>query len=385
MISRSISSFFRVNLETFPIAGIIGPRQVGKTTFVKSYFKSNPSIFTYLDLDLQSDKAKLANAQYFLEAQENKTVILDEIQLMPEIFGLLKALVDKNKQVGRFIILGSASPKLLRKSSDALTGRIGYVEMHPFNIEEVNIENQTNLWLRGGFPDAFLANTEEKWQLITNNFIKTYIERELPELGLPASSNTTYRLLSMLSSSNGQLLNLSAISKSLGLSVNTIKSYLQILESSFLIRLLPPYFINIKKRLTKTPKVYLRDTGILHNLLGIESFNDLMGNQNLGYSWEGFVIQQIIACAPPNLDFAFYRTQDGTEVDLVILKGDKPKYSIEIKLNSNFKLSKGNSIAYKDIGAEKNFVITSGNENYPFNEAVEVIGLHQFCREYLIR
>lgn len=379
MLSRSTEAYFTENLNLFPIVGIIGPRQVGKTTFVKEFFKQQNAAYTYLDLDLQSDKAKLSNAQLFLEAQAGKTVIIDEVQLMPELFGLLKALADKNKQKGKFVILGSASPKLLRKSSDALTGRIGYIELHPFNLLEVGIEQQNQLWQKGGFPDAFLSATEKNWEIITSNFLKTYIERELPELGLPSSTNTTFRLLTMIANNNGQLLNYSAFSKSLGLTVNTIKSYIEILEHSFLIRLVAPYFANTKKRLTKSPKIYIRDTGLLHYLLGISNFNALLGNQNLGYSWESFVIQQIMAVAPNQFDFSFYRTQDAAEVDLVILKGGQPKFCVEVKFSSNPKLSKGNTSAFNTVNAERNMVIIPSNENYPINEQTEVMGLAQFC------
>ncbi|MCB0737875.1 MAG: ATP-binding protein [Bacteroidetes bacterium] len=378
MITRQILTEFETYLEIFPIVGVVGPRQVGKTTLVKNIQSILKTPWVYLDLDLQSDKAKLANAELYLETFTNHCVIIDEIQEMPELFGLLKALVDKDKRPAKFIILGSASPKLIRKSSDALTGRIGYIELHPFNLTETGIETQNQLWLRGGFPDAFLSQNQNTWQIITQNFIKTYVERELPGLGLPASNDTSHRLFQMLAHVSGQQLNLSTIGRSLGISTNTAKTYVDFIENAFLIRSIRPYFKNTKKRLTKSPKVYWRDTGILHQLLQISNYDQLLGHPQLGVSWEAFVIQQIIANAPSELDFAYYRTQDGAEVDLLIIKGGEPIIGCEIKFTNSPKLSKGNTIALQDVNAINNFIITPQAHSYPIKENVQVCSLGWF-------
>lgn len=380
MLSRQILKEFETYLSIFPIVGVVGPRQVGKTTLVKNIQSILKTDWVYLDLDLQSDKAKLANAELYLESFADRCVIIDEIQEMPELFGLLKALVDKNKRPARFVILGSASPKLIRKSSDALTGRIGYIELHPFHLLETGFESQNQLWLKGGFPDAFLSNDLATWQIITQNFVKTYVERELPGLGLPASNDTSRRLFQMLAYLTGQQINLSLIGKSLSLSSNTVKSYVEFIENAFLIRNIQPFFKNTKKRLTKSPKVFWRDTGVLHHLLQINTYDQLLGHPSLGGSWEAFVIQQIIATAPKELDFNYYRTQDGAEVDLVISKGGEAIIACEIKFTNNPKLSKGNTIALQDVAAKHNFIITPQADYYPIKENTWVCSLGWFVQ-----
>lgn len=383
MLSRQILKEFETYLSIFPIVGVVGPRQVGKTTLVKNIQSILKTDWVYLDLDLQSDKAKLSNAELFLESFADRCVIIDEIQEMPELFGLLKALVDKDKRPARFVILGSASPtspKLIRKSSDALTGRIGYIELHPLHLLETGLETQNQLWLKGGFPDAFLSNDLATWQIITQNFVKTYVERELPGLGLPASNDTSRRLFQMLAHLTGQQMNLSLIGKSLSLSTNTVKSYVEFIENAFLIRSIQPYFKNTKKRLTKSPKVFWRDTGVLHHLLQINTYDQLLGHPSLGASWEAFVIQQIIATAPKELDFSYYRTQDGAEVDLIITKGDEPIIACEIKFTNNPKLSKGNTVALQDVAAKHNFIITPQADYYPIKENIWVCSLAWFIQ-----
>ena len=378
MLRRQILEAFEVYLDIFPIVGVVGPRQVGKTTLVKNIKSILKTDWIYLDLDLHSDKAKLANAELFFDAYTDRCVIIDEIQEMPELFSLLKALVDKNKRPARFIILGSASPKLIRKSSDALTGRIGYIELHPFHLLETDIEVQNQLWLKGGFPDAFLSKTVRQWQIITHNFVKTYVERELPGLGLPASNDTSRRLFQMLVHLTGQQLNLSLISKSLGIAANTAKSYIEFIENAFLIRSLQPYYKNTKKRLTKSPKIYWRDTGVLHHLLQINTYEQLLGHPSLGASWEAFVIQQIIASLPSELEYFYYRTQDGAEVDFIITNGGAAMISCEIKFTNRPKLTKGNTTAIQDVDAKHNFVITPQADHYPIRENVWVCSLSWF-------
>jgi predicted AAA+ superfamily ATPase len=252
--------------------------------------------------------------------------------------------------------------------------------LHPFHLLETGFETQNNLWLKGGFPDAFLTQSQDSWQLITQNFIKTYIERELPGLGLPASSETSQRLFQMLAHLTGQQLNYSMIAKSLGITSNTAKSYIEFIENAFLIRSLPPYYKNIKKRLTKSSKIFWRDTGILHYLLNVNSYDQLLGNPNLGASWEAFVIQQIIAIAPSDTSFSYYRTQDGSKIDLIIEKGGEAHIACEIKFTNSPSLTKGNTIAINDVAAKHNYIITPRADYYPFRENVWVCSLAWFLK-----
>ena len=268
-------------------------------------------------------------------------------------------MVDLKREASRFIILGSASPDLIRNSSESLAGRIAYIELTPFNLTEINTQSDYNkLWLRGGYPDAFLAKKSEFVEQWHYNYIKTYIERDLPNLGLNTDKNILIKLLQMISHIQGDIINYNNLAKSLGLSSNTIKKYISFFESAFIIRLLQPYHTNIKKRLIKSPKIYIRDSGILHYLQNINEKEDLYGNPILGNSWEGFVIEQITELLPNKYQYYFYRTHDGSECDLVITKSQKTIVSIEIKYSSSPKLTRGSFYAFSDLNAKENYVIT---------------------------
>ena len=373
-------------MQNFPVVAIIGPRQVGKTTLAKLIAKSFNKESIYIDLENPQDLAKLQDPVLYFEANQDKCIILDEVQRNPDLFPVLRSMIDLNRVPGRFILLGSASPTLIRDSSESLAGRIAYLELTPFNLTEIadTTSNKTNkLWLQGGFPDAFLLDDHE---LITDwhyNYIKTYIERDLPNLGLKVSGPILMKLLQMLSHVHGDMMNYSGLSKSIGLDINTIKRYINFFEEAFLIKQLQPFHANIKKRLVKAPKVYIRDSGILHYLQNISDTEDLFGNPLLGNSWEGFAIEQITQLLPQKYQTYYYRTQDGTECDLVIIKSQKPIISIEIKFTSAPKITRGMTISFNDLGSENNYIITPNSDDYLIRENVRVCSLLDFLTMYL--
>lgn len=362
-------------ISYFPVVAVVGPRQVGKTSLVKSISGSLKQECVYLDLENPTDQARLRDPYLYLGSQADKMVIIDEVQREPTLFPVLRSLIDQDRRAGRFILLGSASPDLIRDSSESLAGRIAYLELHPLAWREV--EGHTTHWqhwVRGGFPDALFAPDDELSRLWRQNFIQTYLERDLPLLGLRANPMVIGRLWRMLAHWNGQLLNAEKLGGSLGVTGNTVRGYLDFLESAFLIRRLPPYVTNLKKRLVKSPKVYLRDTGVLHQLLGITDFNALSGHPVLGASWENYVIEQISILAPDWADLYFYRTHQGTEVDLVITRGGEPAIIVEIKYTTSPRITKSMRIAAEDLGRPKQFVICPINEGFLLSEDIRVLG-----------
>lgn len=384
MIKRKLSKQLVEFLEHFPVVGIIGPRQVGKTTLVKENISAFNKEYIYIDLESPEDYNKLNDAELFLKSYENRIVIIDEIQLRPELFPILRSLVDRNRKPGRFIILGSASPDLIRDSSESLAGRIVYLEINPFDITElVNIKSPDQIWLKGGFPDAILQSKDRISIQWMRSFIQTYIQRDLPLLGLGAPVKTIENLWMMLAHINGNQLNYTMIANSLAVSANSVKFYIEFFEKAFLIRILKPFFINTKKRLVKSPKLYFRDTGLLHHLLRIYSRDDLFGHPHKGNSWEAFVIQQIFNCLPLTLDIYYYRTQDSSELDLIITKGIKIITTCEIKLTNAPKLSKGNTVAIQTIASKNNFFITPSSDDYPLKENIQVCCIERFVYHYL--
>lgn len=382
MITRSAERDILELVKYFPCVAIIGPRQVGKTTLAKIIRQKLEKPSVYLDLETISDYAKLSDAETYLGEHENKTVIIDEVQRLPGLFPLFRALIDAKREPARFILLGSASPDLIRDSSESLAGRIAYHELTPFILEEIIKEHTIrDLWLSGGFPDAFLHKAP--WQVWMNNFVKTYLERDLPNLGFSAEPIKAERMWIMLAHNHGNLINYSDISRSLELSSVTVKKYIDFLEKAFLVRQIRPYTLNIKKRLVKSPKIYVRDSGVLHYLLGIESFEDLHSNPKMGSSWEGFVIDQIFAKLKVGRRLSFYRTHDGSEIDLVIEKGGKPYAAIEIKYGSDVRPSKGNLLAIQSLGTIHNFIVTAGSDEYSLSNGFRVCSLQAFLQNYL--
>lgn len=384
LISRNIVPEFTASLGYFPVVALIGPRQVGKTTLAKMLIKKVNRPTLYLDLELQSDLNKLNDAELFLSYHADKLVIIDEVQHKKELYPLLRALVDKTGKPGQFLLLGSASPELIRHSSESLAGRIIYHELYPFNIQELSEEVQLNdLWLKGGFPKALFApnaNFKRKW---LNSFVDTYLNRDLLQLGLNVSPTVIRNLWNMMAHLNGQLFNASSIAKSLGVTVPTIKRYVNFLEEAFLLQSLHPFHYNMQKRLVKSPKIYLSDTGILHFLLGINNFNELTGSPAIGNSWESFVINQVLSAKKEELGIHFYRTHHGAEVDIVFTKGLKAVATAEIKYSNSPKLSKGNFIAIDDLNTTNNFVITPSSDDYFVKTNIRVCSIKTFIREYL--
>jgi len=383
-IKRYYQLEFLELLSYFPVVGIIGPRQVGKTTLSKMILPLLKKEFVYLDLDLSSDLVKLDNAELFFNQNSEKCIIIDEVQRMPSLFPLIRAVVDKTEDFCQFILLGSATPELIGDSSESLAGRIAYLELKPFCIAELPDENSADqLWFRGGFPRALLATSDRLSSRWLDEFIKTYLERDLPLLGLKVSPIVIERLWRMIAHIHGQLLNVSDLAASLGITVPTAKRYIDFLEGAFLIKRIYPFAMNMKKRLVKSPKVYISDTGILHRLLGIQSLDDLFSHPGLGNSWEWFVLQQILALKHSDLQPYFYRTHNRSETDLVLVRGSTPVAAIEIKYTNAPKLSKGNILSVEDIQAPNKFVITHSSDSYEIKEGFLVCSLADFIGEHL--
>lgn len=375
LIHRQLESVVLQHLGVFPAVAVLGPRQSGKSTLVKMLTK-NISPFVYLDLQDYEDLNKLSEPNLFFEANSEAVICLDEIQSAPHLFTVLRSAIDKLRRNGRFILLGSASQALIQKSSESLAGRIGLTELSPFLINEVNSEPGFSLqlyWFRGGFPESYLALSDSDSMLWLENFIRTYIERDIPQLGFQIPALLLRRMLLMCAHNQGQLLNASKLGESLGLTHPTVRKYIDLLEHTYILRTLPPYEANIKKRLVKSPKVYIRDSGILNRLLLIPDFNSLMGNPVFGSSWEGLVIENFIENMPSWNPY-FYRTAKGSEIDLILVRGNQ-LIAVECKASSAPQLTKGNWDAITDINPDHTFVIApiSGNA-YPLNTNVSVTG-----------
>jgi uncharacterized protein len=383
MIDRTLTTELLEQVSDMPSVAVLGPRQVGKTTLVKFLESSLSKKVIYLDLESNQDRNRLQDAELYLSERQNELVVIDEVQRMPELFPLLRSLIDRHRVAGRFILLGSASPELLQKSSESLAGRITYLELQPLHWGEVSstVSYQQH-WLRGGYPEMLLASSDRAATRRMNDFISTYIERDLPLLGMPASSVIIRNLFSMLISIHGNLLNILDLSRSLGLSNTTVSRYLDFLENAFIIRRLQPYYVNINKRLTKSPKLFIRDSGMFHALADISDNESLAGNLLVGSSWEGYVIQQIIAQLSYNIRPFFYRTADGSELDLILVRGASPVLGIEIKYSNSPKLSRGNYIALEDLGNIPLLIVTPSAEDYKMSENIEVCSL-QTLNEHL--
>lgn len=380
MITRHIQDQVLKSLANFPAVGILGSRQVGKTTLAKTIQKRIKGSI-YLDMELPSDLNKLQDAELYLNQYPDSLIIIDEIQKIPELFSILRALIDKKRINGRFLILGSASPDLIKQSSESLAGRIIYHELNPFNIIETGMKNNINkLWLRGGYPDSYLADTNDLSYTWREAFIKTYLERDIPQLGIRVPSPQIRRFWTMLTHLQSQLWNASQIANSLGITAPTVNHYLDILEETFIVRKLQPYFPNIKKRLIKSSKIYIRDSGLLHALINITNIDNLQGHSSLGASWEGFVIEQIFSILPSNWGKYFYRTSAGAEIDLVVFKSAKECIAIEIKYSSQPQVTKGFWTAFSDLKCKKGFIVYPGSETYPINKNVSVLSVNNLAR-----
>jgi uncharacterized protein len=358
----------------FPAVAIVGPRQVGKTSLAKHLASLWVEPSVYLDLENPADLNKLSDPALFLEPLRHQTVILDEVQRVPALFPILRGLIDRHRTPKRFILLGSASPELIRDASESLAGRIAYYELSPLSYTEVaHLTDYRTHWLRGGFPESLFAPDEHSSAEWRDYFIQTYLERDLPQLGLSVNPLLTRRLWTMLAHWNGNLLNFDALGNSLGITGPTVRRYLDFFESSYLVRRIQPWYLNIPKRLVKSPKVYIRDTGILHALLAIGTFEQLQGHPVVGASWEAYIVQEIAAMLPPRHELCFYRTQDGTEADLVIVKAGVPDILVEIKYSSAPALTKSMHIAAADLQTRRHVIVAPVAESYPLRDGFEVL------------
>lgn len=380
MIDRKLEKSLSEALARFPVVALVGARQVGKTTLAQILQKGIDGGSVYVDLERPTDLAKLDEPELYLEMHAHELVILDETQRMPELFPLLRSLVDADRRNGRFLLLGSASPDLVRQSSESLAGRILYLELSPLSLDEVGatMDNVWRLWQRGGFPRSFLAETDAESFQWREAFIQTYLERDLPALGIRIPSTTLYRFWRMLAHSHGQLWNATKIAASLGVSATTARHYVDILQDTFVVRQLQPYHANLKKRLVKTPKAYLRDSGLLHALLQLENFEDLAGHPCVGSSWEGWVIEQILASVPANWRPWFYRTSGGAEIDLILERpGRMPFLAFEVKYSPSPSSSRGFRSALSDLGLSQGYIVCPCKEPYPLGQGVFTLPIHQ--------
>jgi predicted AAA+ superfamily ATPase len=380
MINRLLQEKAEKSLARYPVVGILGSRQVGKTTLAKMIKNRMKRKVIYLDLELPSDLNKLQDPELYLSRFEDTLVIIDEIQRMLSLFPLLRALVDRKRTAGRFLILGSASPELIRHSSESLAGRIIYHELSPFSLAEINSESIQKLWLRGGYPKSYLLRSNDDSFTWREAFIKTYLEMDIPQLGIRIPAQQLRRFWTMIAHSHGQLWNASKIAGSLGISAPTVRSYLDILEETFIVRQIQPYHSNIKKRLIKSPKVYIRDSGLLHTLLNIRSIEDLHGHPSLGSSWEGFIVEQILGILPERWQTYFYRTGAGAEIDLILFDSKHKPVAIEIKYSISPKVDRGFWNAYEDLSCKKGYVVYPGIESYPLGKNVVTLPVKDLAK-----
>ncbi len=388
MIARKTHEALKALLDQFPSVALLGPRQVGKTTLAEDIAEELGHKAAYVDLELPSDRAKLSDPELYFAAHENQLVILDEIHRAPGIFQTLRSIIDQRRRKGRrtqqFLFLGSASIDLLKQSAESLAGRIAYLELTPFLVTEIDGGDPKltdRLWVRGGFPDSYLAPDDGSsldWRLA---FIQTYLERDLPALGPRLPTETVHRFWQMLAYSQGQLLNASRLASGLGVSGQTVARYLDTLVDLLLVRRLPPWSANGSKRLVRSPKVYVRDTGLAHALLTIPDLETLLGHPVAGPSWEGFIIENLIAAAPPGSKGWFYRTAEGAEIDLLLELGAAGRWAIEVKRSlSDPKPSKGFHLASDDVKATRRLVVYPGQEPYRLDAKTEVMPLERLVR-----
>lgn len=388
MISRRLEAIIEKALKRSPSVALMGPRQVGKTTLALDIAEKIPSV--YLDLENRLDLQKVANIENFHEENRDKLIILDEVQKTPEIFAALRGIIDKERRRGRkagsFLFLGSASIELLQQSSESLAGRIAYLELFPIDLLEYaqqSTDKMNELWVRGGFPESLLAENDNDslaWRL---DFIKTYLERDIPQLGPRIPAGTLERLWTMLAHNQGGLLNASVLARNLEVSSPTINRYLDLMVELLLVRRLQPWASNAGKRLVRAPKIYVRDSGITHALLNIGNYNELLGHPVVGGSWEGFIIENILSVLPAGVQPYFYRSPGGAEIDLVLEFSGKEKWAIEVKRKSVPSLSRGFHVGCEDIKADQRLVVYSGQDRFSLGEGVTAIPLHEIMKMLL--
>lgn len=383
MFPRTIQVHIGELLGQFPAVALLGPRQVGKTTMAQDIAGETGAL--YLDLEHPADLAKLADPADYLSRHADKLVILDEIHRVPELFPVLRSLIDQAKRKGRraghFLLLGSASIDLLRQSSESLAGRLVRVELTGLTVAEVGRERMEDLWLRGGFPDSLTAPDDARSARWREAFIRSYLERDIPQLGPRIAAETLRRFWSMLAHEHGGLLNAAQLARSLAVSGKTLASYIDLFVDLFLLRRLEPWHANSTKRLVKSPRIYLRDSGLLHHLLGLGTMEDLLGYSRMGTSWEGFAIENIIASLPEGARASFYRSAAGAEIDLVLdLPGHRKPWALEIKRGRSPKLERGFHHAREDVDPERCLVVCATEEAFSLGDGIEAMGLPEALR-----
>jgi len=384
MIPRRLLPTLTAALAEVPAVALLGPRQAGKTTLALEVANARPSV--YLDLESEADRAKLSEPELYLSQHEDKLVVLDEIQRTPQLFRSLRGLIDAGRRrgrgKGRFLVLGSASIDLLKQSSESLAGRIRYLELAPLDAGEVGPAHLDALWLRGGFPESLLAASDAASLRWRTDFIRTYLERDVPQLGPRIPAETLRRLWTMLAHQQGGLLNAAGLARALAVDGKTVASYLDLLVDLLLVRRLAPWHGNVRKRLVKAPKVYVRDSGLVHALLGVGEREMLLAHPVAGASWEGVAIESLIAAAPGGADAYFFRTAAGAEIDLLLkIPGRRKPWAIEIKRGLAPKLERGFHLACDTVRPERRFVVYGGGERFPLAEGVEAVSLIDLCRE----
>lgn len=382
MIQRHLQPRLVSLLADYPAVALLGPRQVGKTTLALEVGNMVDSI--YLDLESTADRAKLTDPELYLADHEDKLVILDEVHRVPELFQSLRGLIDRGRRkgvrTGRFLLLGSASIDLLKQSGETLAGRIAYLELPTLGVLEVAADKHDDLWIRGGFPDSYLAGgnvTSISWR---QNFIRTYLERDVPQLGPRIAAETLRRFWVMLAHTQGGLLNAASLARGLDVDGKTIAKYLDLMVDLLLVRRLAPWHRNVGKRLVKSPRIFVRDSGVAHALLGLGSKEDVLGHPVVGNSWEGFVVENLISVSPIGTEASFYRASGGAEIDLILTFPGRKPWAIEIKRSLEPRLSKGFNHACADIQPEARFVVYPGDERFKVSNGIDAINVAGLAR-----
>jgi uncharacterized protein len=388
MISRNIETTVRERLTSVvPAVVLLGPRQVGKTTLARKIATDWPGGAVYLDMERPADKRRLDDADAYLRAQSGKLVVIDEIQRVPDLFEVLRGIIDDRRaageRFGHFLLLGSAALELMRQSSETLAGRVAYLEIGPVGILEAgaaDLDAQT-LWVRGGFPESLLAQGDSASLDWRRDFIRSYLERDVPMFAPRMPVQALGRLWTMLAHQQGGLLNQARLAAGLGVSAPTVTRYTDLMVDLQLVRRLAPWSGNVGKRLVKAPKIYVRDSGIVHALLDLDTWNDVLGHPVVGASYEGFVIENLIQCAGPRFRPYFYRTHDGAEIDLLLERGGQPEIAIEVKRSSAPTVDKGFGLACDDLKVRQRYVVYPGEATYPIRQGAQAIGLPDLARQ----
>jgi uncharacterized protein len=385
MIARRLFPVLQQRLSELPAVVLLGPRQAGKTTLALALGKVQRAL--YLDLESEQDRSKLAEAELYLADHLGELVILDEIHRAPGLFPILRGLIDRARRArldhGLYLLLGSASLDLLKQSGETLAGRVSYLELDPFDVLETSgtaasdggTTDRDRLWLRGGFPESYLAPSNPRSLRWRQDFVRSYLERDIPQLGRRIPAETLRRFWSMLAHHQGGVLNVAQLARNLGVDAKTTAAYIDLLADLLLVRRLPPWHANVGKRLVKSPKVYVRDSGLVHALLGIGDKDALLSHPVVGMSWEGFVVEQLLAVAPEGVQGHFYRTSAGADIDLVLNLPDGNLWAVEIKRSLSPRPEKGFHSACADLGPQRRFVVYPGDDAYPAANDTEVVSL----------